>query len=152
MPELQRRPIAATIDGNGIAVRVVQLAGQFLVSGPDMPPNTIEGDDPYALWLAPGRRLVVGATIPTGTFVSDVSDGMVVFEISGARTDEVLAMGCPLDLAALASGHCALTLFAGVKVLLYRHCNAVRLHVDRSLSQWLLDLLRQAATSFEPGR
>ncbi len=151
MPELQRRPIAATMGGSGIAVHVVQLAGQFLVSGPDMPPNTIEGNDHYALWLAPGRRLVVGDTAPSGSFVSDVSDGMVVIEISGAHTKDVLAMACPLDLAALVSGRCAQTLFAGVKVLLYRHGAAIRMHVERSLAEWLLDWLRQAATSFETG-
>jgi len=74
MAELQRRPLAVTIDGNGIAVRVVQVAGQFLVSGAHMPANTIEGSDPYAMWLAPGRRLVVGQSVPGGSFVSDVSD------------------------------------------------------------------------------
>jgi sarcosine oxidase gamma subunit len=59
-------------------------------------------------------------------------------------------MGCPLDPATLVPGHCAQTLFADVKVVLYRHGDAVRLHVERSLAQWLLDWLRQAATSFEP--
>jgi len=150
MPELQRRPIAAAIDGNGIAIRVPDIAGQFLVSGADMPPNTIEGSDPYALWLAPGRRLVVGGAVPDGRFVSDVTDGLVVIELSGARTDDILAMGCPLEPASLAPGRCAQTVFAGVRVLLYRHGNAVRLHVERPLAQWLLDWLRQAATSFEP--
>jgi len=151
MPELQRQPFDVAIDGNSIAIRVPEIAGQFLVSGADMPPNTIEGSDPYALWLAPGQRLFVGGAVPDGTFVSDVTDGMVVIELSGARTDEILAMGCPLDLASLAQGRCAQTLFAGVKVLLYRHGDAVRLHVERPLAYWLLDWLRQAATSFEPG-
>ena len=151
MRELQRQPIATAVDGDGIAIRVREVVGQYLVSGADIPPNTIEGSDPYGLWLAPGRRLVVGGAVPGGSFVSDVSDGMVVVELSGVRADEILAMGCPLDPAALVAGHCAQTLFAGVKVVLYRHGDAVRLHVERSLAQWLLDWLRQAATSFEPG-
>jgi heterotetrameric sarcosine oxidase gamma subunit len=151
MPELQRQPIAATIDGHGIAIRAPEIAGQFLVSGTDMPANAIEGSDPYALWLAPGHRLVVGGAVPDGTFVSDVTDGMVVIELFGTRTDDILAMGCPLDLASLAPGRCAQTLFAGVKVLLYRRGDAVRLHVERPLAHWLLDWLRQAATSVEPG-
>ncbi len=149
MPDLERRPVTATIEGAGICVRIVAVAGQFLVSGADVPANTVEGDDPYAVWLAPGRRLVVGAIASEGNFVSDVSDGLVVIEISGAHTDELLAMGCPLDIGALARGRCAQTLFAGVKTLIYRHGDAVRLHIERSLAQWLLDWLQVAATSFE---
>jgi hypothetical protein len=34
-------------------------------------------------------------------------------------------------------------------VLLYRHGDAIRMHVERPLAEWLLDWLRQAATSFE---
>jgi len=151
MFELERRPVTATMDGNGITVRAVAVAGQFLVSGDDMPPNTIEGSEPYALWLAPGRRLVVGASVPAGTFVSDVSDGMTVLELSGAHTNDILAMGCPLDASSLVSNRCAQTVFAGVKVLLYRHGDTVRLHVERPLAQWLLDWLRQAVTSFQAG-
>lgn len=150
MPELRRETMTTGIDGNGITIRVPEVAGQFLVSGAEGAPNTIEGNDPYALWLAPGRRLVVGGAAPDGAFVSDVTDGLVVVELSGPRMDELLAMGCPLDPATLAPGHCAQTLFAGVKVLLYRRGDAVRLHLERPLAAWLLDWLRQAATSFEP--
>jgi heterotetrameric sarcosine oxidase gamma subunit len=152
MPELQRQSIASTVNGVGIAIRVRDTVGQYLVSGADMPPNAIEGSDPYSLWLAPGRRLVVGDVVPDGAFVSDVSDGLVVFEFSGGHADEILAMGCPLDPAALTERNCAQTLFAGVKVVLYRHGDAVRLHVERSLAQWLLDWLRQAVTAFAAGK
>jgi heterotetrameric sarcosine oxidase gamma subunit len=149
VPELQHEAINATIDGNGVIVRVAEVGGQFLVSGPDMAPNTIEGTDPYALWLAPDRRLVVGGSTPDGEFVSDVTDGLVVIEISGPRADEVLAMACPLDPTVLAPKRCAQSPFAGVKVILYRHRGALRLHVERPLAAWLLDWLRQAIGSFE---
>jgi heterotetrameric sarcosine oxidase gamma subunit len=149
MAELAREPMVANIDGNGIAVRVADVGGQFLVSGVDVLPNTIDGGDPYAVWLAPGRRLVVGSAVPDGEFVSDVSDGFVVIDISGARTDEMLAMASPLDPASLASGHCAQTLFAGLKIVLYRRGDALRLHVERPLAAWLLDWLRQATSAFE---
>jgi sarcosine oxidase gamma subunit len=149
MPELQRRPITAAIDGYGISIRTPDVGGQYVVSGTDMAPNTIEGTGRYALWLAPGRRLVVAGAVPIGTFVSDVSDGIVVIDLAGVCANDILAMGCPLDPASLAPGHCAQTLFAGIKVLLYRRGDAVRLHVERSLAEWLLDWLRQAATSFE---
>lgn len=149
MPELQREPIAATIDGAGVAVRIAEVGSQFLVSGADMVPNTIEGTDPYAIRLAPSRRLIVGSAAPDGDFVSDVSDGLVVIEISGPRADDVLAMACPLDPGSLAHGRCAQTLFAGLKVVLYRHGKALRLHVERPLAAWLIDWLRQAVGSFE---
>ena len=149
MPELERETIPATIDDNGVTVRVTEAGSQFLVSGADMAPNTIEGTDPYTIWLAPGRRLIVGSDAPAGDFVSDVSDGLVLIEISGPRADDVLAMGCPLDPTALAHGRCAQTLFAGLKVVLYRHGKALRLHVERPLAAWLLDWLRQAIGSFE---
>ena len=149
MPDLAHEAVTASIDGNGIAIRVAEVGSQFFVSGSDMPPNTIDGAEPYVVWLAPERCLVVGGAPPGGKFVSDVSDGFVVIDISGPRTDEVLAMACPLDPASLTSGRCAQSLFAGVKVILYRHGEALRLHVERPLAAWLLDWLRQAISSFE---
>ena len=149
MPDLAREPVVASIEGNGIAVRVVDVDGQFLVSGEDMPANTIDGDERYAVWLAPGRRLAVGNAAPDGEFVSDVSDGFVVIDISGPRTDEMLAMASPLDPALLVPGRCAQTLFAGVKIVLYRHAAALRMHVERPLAAWLLDWLRQATGALE---
>jgi heterotetrameric sarcosine oxidase gamma subunit len=149
MPDLAREPVAASIDGNGVSVRVVDVAGQFLVSGVEMPANTIEGDLPYSVWLAPGRRLTVGRAVADGEFVSDVGDGFIVIDISGPRADEILAMASPLDPAVLTSGRCAQTLFAGVKIVLYRHAGALRLHVERPLAAWLLDWLRQTIGAFE---
>lgn len=149
MRDLTRELVVASIDGRGIAAHVIDVGGQFLVSGVDIAANTIEGIDPYTLWLAPERCLVVGGSAPRAEFVSDVSEGLVVIDISGARTDDVLAMACPLDPASLALGHCAQSLFAGVKVILYRHGDALRLHVERPLASWLLDWLRQAIGAFE---
>jgi heterotetrameric sarcosine oxidase gamma subunit len=149
MPELARETITAKIDGNGVTVHAAEVGRQFVVSGGDMAPNTIEGIDPYALWLAPGRRLIVGGSTPDGEFVSDISDGLAVIEISGPRAEEVLAMACPLDPVALAPKRCAQSLFAGVKVILYRHTGALRLHVERPLAAWVLDWLRQAIGSLE---
>jgi len=152
MLELQRQPLASAIAGPGIAIRVRDVGGQYLVSGPDMPPNTIAGTDPCSLWLAPGRRLVVGGAPADGAFVSDLSDGLVVIELDGGRKEDILAMASPLDPALLAPGRCAQTLFAGIKILVYRHAGAIRLHVERPLAEWLLDWLRQAVTAFETGK
>ncbi|MCW3474380.1 aminomethyltransferase family protein [Limobrevibacterium gyesilva] len=150
MADLARHPVAARIEAPGLVVTTRAPAGQWLVTGTDMEPNTRAGTDPYALWLAPGRRLVVADTpapAPDDTFVSDVTDGLVLIEIIGSRSMDLLAMGCPLDPLSLPQGACAQTLFAGIRVVLYRHGAAVRMHVERPLASWLLDWFRQAATS-----
>jgi sarcosine oxidase gamma subunit len=125
-------------------------AGQWLVSGPDMPANTLEGTDPLAIWLAPGRRLVVAeaqAAAPEGDFVSDVSDGLVVIDLVGPQAWDILAMASSLDPVAVAPGRVAQVLFAGIKAIVYQRDTALRLHVERPLAPWLLDWLRQAATA-----
>lgn len=126
---------------------VLDLPSLFLVSFPhDMAPNTIaEIEGGYACWLTPQRRLVVSATPPEG-FASDVSEGSAVFVIT-AHEDALLAMASPLPRAALAEGHCAQTLFAGLRVLMYHRGGALYLHVERSLAAYLRDWLRRALTA-----
>ena len=129
-------------------VRLAVPPGLFLVSGSHaLPPNTlIDIDGGYVCWLAPDRRLVVATAVPEG-FVSDVSHGQAVFTLDPAQEADLLAMGCTLPLSALAPGHCAQTLFAGLKVLLYRRQRLIHLHIDRPLAAWLLAWFRQAATA-----
>ena len=146
------------ITAAGLRVRVCDPAAQYLVTGagPDLVPNQAFGTDPYWLWLAPDRRLLVAEAArpaePEGGFVSDVTDGQAVFELTGEHAADLLAMGCTLDANGpdLAPGRCAQTVFAGVKVLLYAHQgrDCIRLHVDRPVAGFLLDWLRQAATAF----
>ncbi len=151
MASFARQPVADRIEGDGVLVRTLDPAGQWYIGGSAMAPNSVVGPSPLVLWLAPDRRLVVAegaAAPPEGDFVSDVTDGLVVIEVSGPRAADLLAMGTALDPAALAPGHCAQTAFAGVKIVLYRHGETVRLHVERPLAPWLLDWFRQAATAF----
>ena len=125
-------------------------ASIHLVAGGNQPANTVVGDDPARLWLAPGRALVVGfrhPVVPDGGFVSDVTDGQAVFALADA--DDIISMATTLDPALLASGFCAQTMFAGVKVLLWRRGDAVLLHVDRPLGNYLAAWLKQAATALE---
>jgi len=133
------------------APNVVTPASLHLVSGPVQAPNTAEGDDPVTLWLAPDRVLVVGWAQPaevTGGFVSDITDGQIVFQLSGPNVADVMAMGTTLDPALLAPGRCAQTLFAGVRALVYRRGDAVCVHVDRPLARFVADWLAQTATAF----
>lgn len=152
MVDLLRRAlpeqIGAGCAGAGVAVRVLDLAAQFYVSC-DQTANTRRGEDPYTLWLAPDRALQVGGAPPPG-FVSDMSDGLAIFEITGPRAGEIVAMGCTLDHALLAPGRCAQTVFAGVKAIIYSFGQvAFRIHVERQLATFTLQWLTQAATALQ---
>src|SRR5258708_6318657 len=114
----------------GIRVRIVDPACQLYLSGPtDLPsfhaaistalgfalpqePNRVAGEVAYAVWLAPERWLVVSDDRKAGElaaalqddaaggFVSEVTDGLTVFELAGPAVRDLLAMGCSLDLTA----------------------------------------------------
>jgi sarcosine oxidase subunit gamma len=118
-------------------------------------PNHMTGETTRALWIAPDRWLIV-ADMPLslstidGAFVSDITDGLAVFDLSGPAARQLLAMGCSLDVEgdALAPGRCARTLFAGVDVILYSlgSHDRFRIHVERSMASYLCDWLEKAAT------
>ncbi len=147
MVDLQRRSIAAQLGsgwaGHGVAVRLLDLVQFYLPCA--QPPNSIVGDDPYTLWLAPDRALQVGGTASAG-FVSDMTDGLAVFELSGPRADEIVAMGCTLGLSPSA---CAQTVFGGVRVVIYRHGAAIRVHVERQLADFLLLWFQTALSALQ---
>jgi heterotetrameric sarcosine oxidase gamma subunit len=154
MAELAPAPIRADISGTDIAVRTAALAGQWIVTGRSVQANTIEAGPPTVIWLAPDRVLVAAETAtspPGGDFVTDVTDGLVVLDITGANARALLEMASPLDPAALAPGNSAQTLFAGIKVIIYPHRDGLRLHVERALAEWLVAWIAQAVTTFAQG-
>jgi heterotetrameric sarcosine oxidase gamma subunit len=143
-------PVAVNLPG--LTVCVLDPVSQLLVSGGlALVPNTVEGSDPCRIWLAPNRCLIVAevspAPAPDAPFVSDVTDGLAMFEIAGPRAADIIAMGCTIDQNALAPGRAAQTVLAGVKAILYGQGAAVRLHVERPLARFLLDWLRRAASA-----
>ena len=151
MADLSPMPIDADMSGAGIRVRTLATAGQWIVTGSDLLPNTIDAGPPARVWLAPDRCLVVAETVtasPDEYCVSDVTDGFVIFDINGVNATALLAMASPLDPAVLAPGSCAQTLFAGVKVIVYPHGDGLRLHVERALAEWLIAWIARALTSF----
>ena len=147
MVDLQRSGVAhqigaAEVTGRDVAVRVLDLPGLYLIPC-GQPPNTRLGEGPYTLWLAPDRALQVGGAPPSG-FVSDITDGQAVFEISGPAASGLLAMGT--SFAPPPDG-CGQTLFAGVRVLVYRFGDALRLHAERPLAAYLLQWFQTAVTA-----
>ncbi len=139
--------------GDGVTIRLITPGRMFLVSEgrPDLAPNERRGEAPYWLWLALDRALLVGAAAAPEGFASEVTDGLLTFEIAGAGAAAILAMGCTLDAAgdALAPGRVAQTPFAGVKAVLYAQGSRVRfrLHAERSLGAYLLEWFTQAASA-----
>jgi hypothetical protein len=114
-------------------------------------PRNMCGADRYALCLALDRLLFVcrGAVPETpgwsadGVAITDVSDGFLLFDVTGPAALDVMALGAEYDFtseAALA-GESAAMLFAGLKVSIARIAAGWRLHVERSyaaaLWQWL---------------
>lgn len=74
----------------------------------------------------------------------DVSDRPTAFQIEGRCAEDVLATGCPIDLALVAFpvGTCTRTVFAKVDAILYRiAADAFHLEVNRSVADYVRDLL-----------
>ena len=89
-------------------------------------PNTFTANGArWALWLGPDEWLLVtiaATRLPIdGGYMTDVSHGRAVVRVSGARTRDLFAKGCPLDLhpRVFAPRRCAQTHIAHVSVLLH---------------------------------
>lgn len=118
-------------------------------------------DDRALLWMTPKEWLLILPGTRVGTVqarlmarfesmlatVTDVSDGLACFDVSGSRASEVLMTGCSLDLRpeAFAAGRAARTAFADVATIFWKPDDAPRLRclVDRSFAEhfwcWLAE-------------
>jgi sarcosine oxidase subunit gamma len=129
--------------------------------------NTIARGNGYdMLWLGPDEWLVRSAmahdatrTAPlqaklgaafVGVFASavDIGSGYTVLEISGTRTREVLARGCPLDLhpKLFGEGQCAQShYFKASMTLLPTGVDSFDLVVRRSFADYFVKIMLDAA-------
>ena len=115
-----------------------------------------------ALHLAPDEWLLIGSVAHAASMTAgieeagrelplslvDISDRFLAWDIAGSRAEELLAAGCPVDLAASAFpvGHCSRTLFGKATVMLWRTGeDAFRLEVARSFGPYVTALLARAA-------
>lgn len=128
-------PVAAQIAITGDMAAAAAALGSVIDQVPPAQPNQIAGKEPYLLWLAPDKRLIVAesgnrfalaqrlTSAMAGKFaaVSDVSDGIAAIDVLGPRAREIVAMGCGLDLdpQLFTPAISARTLLAGQPVLLY---------------------------------
>ncbi|MBU3670937.1 MAG: hypothetical protein FGM43_00210 [Sinobacteraceae bacterium] len=138
--------------------RMIPDAGAMRVGSTILPstPGRCTIGDPAALWLAPDGWLLVsesrdGASLVTeirrdcgepSVAAIDVSDSLVVLELDGPRTRELLARGTSVELAdeTLVHGRCTRLRFAQLPVILRpRDAGRVELIVDRGPAAWLRD-------------
>lgn len=138
--------------------RLIPQAGSLQVGTTTLPttPGRCAGEEPVALWLAPDGWLLLsevrnGAALAAevrrhcderSVAAVDVSDSLVVFELTGPLTRELLARGTSVDLAdeTLTRGRCTRLRFAQLAVILRPHdAERVELIVDRGPAAWLRD-------------
>jgi heterotetrameric sarcosine oxidase gamma subunit len=127
--------------------------------------NRAEGEDPTWIRHAPSRWLALAAPARTKKLlqeleaaadaeigVFDLTAARFAVEVAGMAAGDLLACGCPLDLALpqFAVEQCASTLLAQAPVLLRRRAvDRFDVHVDAALAPYLWRWLRDAAREFE---
>jgi heterotetrameric sarcosine oxidase gamma subunit len=147
----------------GIEVVVVNAVSMWLVSGDAqqclaqrrisevLGPRQVCDANSYALRLAPDRLLLVSdesafdapLEITHSCAVTDISDGMLIFEIRGNDAAELMAHGSeyPFDDATVLPLESASMQFAGFRLVVSRRAQGWRLHIERpwaaALWRWL---------------
>ena len=114
-------------------------------------PRDTTDDEKYALRYAPDRLLFVSAapalddfgSQADGSAITDISDGMMIFDIQGEGAAELMAQGGEYPFAAapgLATESASLR-FASFRLAVMRRPNGWRLHIERpwapALWHWL---------------
>jgi sarcosine oxidase subunit gamma len=105
------------------------------------------GPDEWSLWAPEGEAEAVEAAFAAidgdaPHSLVDVSDRETAISLDGARSAELLSVGCPIDLDALAVGAGTRTVFEGVQVVLRREAETRwTLEVGRSFAPFVWELL-----------
>ncbi len=102
------------------------------------------GPDEWLLRAPAGTTLPMGAGLPVA--ITEVSERSVCLIVEGVRAAEVLAAGCPRDLARFAVGRATRTVFEMVEIILLRTGeDRFEIEVWRSFAPWLTTALETAA-------
>ncbi len=154
--------------GLGVTARSVDVI--WLVSGnlsaflqrrsglPFAGPRDICDSESYALRLAPDRLMFVGrdATMAHGeafgwsdggVAITDVSDGFILFDITGPAARDLMALAAAYDFESVpaAPAESASMLIAGLKAAVSRRQSGWRLHVERPYAPAMWRWLQHAA-------
>lgn len=120
-------------------------------AGPGVGAFAAAQGESYTARLARDRLLAVSRSAPPaatgwhaeGFAVTVVSAAMQVFEAEGPVLNELIARATTLD-PKQPSASAALS-FAGISAIVYRHGEALRIHVDRGLAAYLWTWLEMTA-------
>jgi sarcosine oxidase subunit gamma len=126
--------VQGDVTSSSLGAEVQRIAGIVL---PDAANTTSRGEGVVALWLGPSSWLLVaGAAARLGGFAAardavntaggalfDVSASRIAYVVDGARAQDVLAAGSPLDfhLRAFGAGQCRQSLYGRVSAMFYRN-------------------------------
>ena len=155
----------ASIRHDGLSIATVAPQAAWLVSGnlaAFLERHGVRFGDAgerYALRLAPDRLLFVsvdGAAADGAAFgwsedgcaITDVSDGYVLFDITGPGARELMRLGALHDFEAKSDTASAAMLFAGQRVILARIQQGWRLHVERPHAAAIWQWLQRAASEW----
>jgi sarcosine oxidase gamma subunit len=125
-------------------------------------PREVCDPETYALRLAPDRLLFVSRNGPSddlpafgwsddGVAVTEVSDGFMLFDVTGGAALDLMKLGANYEFEAVPAGpaESALMLFAGLKVAVARLEKGWRLHVERPDAAALWQWLQHAASEWD---
>jgi|GEM_PF-2870802 heterotetrameric sarcosine oxidase gamma subunit len=123
---------------------------------PSTPCRVVHGGSVY-LWNGPNAWLVIGGdTIAEKTAgiaaVTDQSDGLFLFALSGPHAVRILKKLVPIDVESFAPDEVAITLAAHMGVRLWREGDDFILACFRGFAGALHHALAEAAQEFLPGR
>ena len=151
----------ASIQHEGLSIAAVAPHAAWLVSGnfaaflERQGVRFGEAGNRYVLRLAPDRLLFVSFGADEVTFgwsdgcaISDVSDGYVLFDITGPATLELMRLGALHDFEAKSDTASASMLFAGQRVILARVPQGWRVHVERPDAAAIWQWLKRAASAW----
>ena len=140
----------AVLRGERVTVTPVPIVAAWWLSGgaTAFGPRDVVAGDAYALRIAPDRVLFLGPSFVPGDFPkivasTDISDGIIAFDILGEGAAELMAQGgeYPFESAPGLSTESASLRFAGFRVIVSRRPQGWRLHLERpwatALWHWL---------------
>ena len=157
--QIDRLPIFALFDLKGSAETLAEWGG-VLPPFPATPNSRSRAKDLELCHTGPERWLLRADTeseaeitdelrpeaAPPEISIVRVSDTQTFFRITGPDADQVMSIGCPLDLHPDSFGPDAVTYsdFFGVKALVLRYENGFDVAVEQSFGDMISDYLSRA--------
>jgi|TARA_B110000908_G_scaffold11636_1_gene13617 sarcosine oxidase subunit gamma len=157
---IQRLDISALVDFKGKVQAVKKFAGAHLPDFPEQP-NTLTQMDGRTLafigrdhWLlradiAEENTILAALSIdqaPADVSIVPVSDTMTFFQVTGPDADDIMSIGCPLDLHPRVWGTNAISFseFFGLRALVQRIEAGFEVGVEQSFGDMVADYLARS--------